>query len=217
MGRGGERVGAEAPEQSGRGGNGAGPQVQEGREPSGSLCSEALGTGLRAQEASAQPGRAAQGTGTGTGKDGGCRVPGAAGAPYVDLFRHFHPHARDVFTVWDQRTDARPRNEGQRCAERGHCPSPLRTATLSPPLSSSLCICCSPFSLPLFNYEVVLPLCAAVCRMDYTICSRGLLPYVVDAQVMSTATTKAWSDHAPVSMTLRLLCPHPSPYPFPSW
>ncbi|CAI5462856.1 unnamed protein product [Closterium sp. Yama58-4] len=39
---------------------------------------------------------------------------GSPGAPYVDLFRHFHPTAAGAFTVWDQRTDARSRNEGQR-------------------------------------------------------------------------------------------------------
>lgn len=34
---------------------------------------------------------------------------------YVDLFRHFHPEAKDVYSVWDQKTDARIHNEGVRC------------------------------------------------------------------------------------------------------
>jgi exonuclease III len=33
---------------------------------------------------------------------------------YVDLFRHFHPDVRDVFSVWEAKTDARIHNEGLR-------------------------------------------------------------------------------------------------------
>ncbi|GJP53860.1 hypothetical protein CLOM_g12985 [Closterium sp. NIES-68] len=36
------------------------------------------------------------------------------GSPYRDLFRYLHPTTAGAFTVWDQRTDARSRNEGQR-------------------------------------------------------------------------------------------------------
>eukprot|EP00271_Cylindrocystis_brebissonii_P011071 TRINITY_DN2777_c3_g1_i1.p1 TRINITY_DN2777_c3_g1~~TRINITY_DN2777_c3_g1_i1.p1 ORF type:complete len:504 (+),score=66.04 TRINITY_DN2777_c3_g1_i1:256-1767(+) len=39
---------------------------------------------------------------------------GREGAPYVDLYRHFHPDTRDVFSVWNQKTEARIHNEGQR-------------------------------------------------------------------------------------------------------
>ena len=33
---------------------------------------------------------------------------------YVDLFRHFHPNDEDVFSVWNQKTEARIHNEGLR-------------------------------------------------------------------------------------------------------
>ncbi|KAH9307218.1 hypothetical protein KI387_035129, partial [Taxus chinensis] len=33
---------------------------------------------------------------------------------YVDLFRYFHPDARDVFSVWDAKSEARIHNEGLR-------------------------------------------------------------------------------------------------------
>eukprot|EP00850_Spirogloea_muscicola_P018560 SM000171S03249 [mRNA] locus=s171:197766:199857:- [translate_table: standard] len=33
---------------------------------------------------------------------------------YVDLYRHFHPEVSNVFSVWDQRTDARTENKGLR-------------------------------------------------------------------------------------------------------
>ncbi|MCO5593298.1 hypothetical protein L7F22_047306 [Adiantum nelumboides] len=33
---------------------------------------------------------------------------------YVDLFRNFHPNDEDVFSVWDQKTEARIHNEGLR-------------------------------------------------------------------------------------------------------
>jgi exodeoxyribonuclease-3 len=33
---------------------------------------------------------------------------------YVDAFRHLHPEAREVYTWWDMRTRARPRNKGWR-------------------------------------------------------------------------------------------------------
>eukprot|EP00850_Spirogloea_muscicola_P020543 SM000219S06688 [mRNA] locus=s219:164970:167412:+ [translate_table: standard] len=33
---------------------------------------------------------------------------------YVDLYRHFYPEVSNVFTVWDQRTDARTENKGLR-------------------------------------------------------------------------------------------------------
>jgi hypothetical protein len=33
---------------------------------------------------------------------------------YVDLYRHFHPNETDVFSVWNQKTEARIHNEGLR-------------------------------------------------------------------------------------------------------
>jgi exodeoxyribonuclease-3 len=33
---------------------------------------------------------------------------------YVDVFRHFYPNKRDVYTYWDQKTGARDRNVGWR-------------------------------------------------------------------------------------------------------
>ncbi|CAM6082517.1 unnamed protein product [Calypogeia fissa] len=33
---------------------------------------------------------------------------------YVDLFRHFHPDVKDVYSVWEAKTDARIHNEGLR-------------------------------------------------------------------------------------------------------
>eukprot|EP00850_Spirogloea_muscicola_P013603 SM000093S24414 [mRNA] locus=s93:149864:152177:- [translate_table: standard] len=43
---------------------------------------------------------------------------------YVDLYRHFHPEVSNVFTVWDQRTDARTENKGLRAPSH----------TIAPPL-----------------------------------------------------------------------------------
>ncbi len=36
------------------------------------------------------------------------------GAGYVDVYRHFYPNKRDVYTYWDQKTRARDRNVGWR-------------------------------------------------------------------------------------------------------
>lgn len=33
---------------------------------------------------------------------------------YIDLYRHFHPDEKNIFSVWDQKSDARTRNEGLR-------------------------------------------------------------------------------------------------------
>jgi exodeoxyribonuclease-3 len=33
---------------------------------------------------------------------------------YVDLYRHFHPDEKDVYSVWNQKTEARIHNEGLR-------------------------------------------------------------------------------------------------------
>ena len=38
----------------------------------------------------------------------------SAAAPYVDVWREMHPQAKDAFTVWEERTEARVRNEGAR-------------------------------------------------------------------------------------------------------
>ncbi|GBG61997.1 hypothetical protein CBR_g28474 [Chara braunii] len=56
---------------------------------------------------------------------------------YVDLFRYFHPYASDAFSCWDQRNDARSRNEGVRIdytiCDKGFLPQIVTTDILNLP------------------------------------------------------------------------------------
>lgn len=64
---------------------------------------------------------------------------------YVDLYRHFHPDTTDVFSVWNQKTEARIHNEGLRWVPINYV---TKTLCTSPPFPATL------FRLPHPQYRI---------------------------------------------------------------
>ena len=70
----------------------------------------------------------------------------------VDVWRDFHPEATDIFTVWNERTNARASNRGLR----------IDYAMCSPSLKSQIIDCKVKLDLPQVTHIMGLPIRAII-------------------------------------------------------